>query len=233
MCLAGSIFADLQQSIHYRKWSAYSRSKLANLLFSRELDRRSRARGLPLVSVAAHPGYAATNLQTVGPSMTGNLSAKRRRGARDPSPRSECREGRTADPVHGDRPPCPRWRLLRPAPGHARAPSSSLVVAGIARRNRWGGTLGGVRATDGRALWRARSSALTKPPCARQPCARQPCARRPCARQPCARRPCARRPCARRPCARRPCARQPCARPPRVQRSETAKKSLDSAVGPR
>jgi NAD(P)-dependent dehydrogenase (short-subunit alcohol dehydrogenase family) len=47
----------------YRRWGAYGRSKLANLLFAYELDRRARQAGVPLVSVACHPGYAATNLQ--------------------------------------------------------------------------------------------------------------------------------------------------------------------------
>lgn len=47
----------------YRAWGAYGQSKLANLLFTRELARRSAAAGLPLCAVAAHPGYAATNLQ--------------------------------------------------------------------------------------------------------------------------------------------------------------------------
>lgn len=47
----------------YRKWAAYARSKLAGLLFALELDRRARVAGLPLISVAAHPGYAATGLQ--------------------------------------------------------------------------------------------------------------------------------------------------------------------------
>jgi NAD(P)-dependent dehydrogenase (short-subunit alcohol dehydrogenase family) len=42
--------------------AAYSQAKLANLLFALELDRRARRAGLDLVSVAAHPGYTATNL---------------------------------------------------------------------------------------------------------------------------------------------------------------------------
>jgi NAD(P)-dependent dehydrogenase (short-subunit alcohol dehydrogenase family) len=54
---------DLQGERRYRRWRAYSTSKLANLLFARELDRRSRAAGSPLLSLAAHPGYAATGLQ--------------------------------------------------------------------------------------------------------------------------------------------------------------------------
>ncbi|GBG39326.1 oxidoreductase [Mycobacterium montefiorense] len=46
----------------YSPWSAYSQSKLANLLFTSELQRRLRLAGSPLRSVAAHPGYATTNL---------------------------------------------------------------------------------------------------------------------------------------------------------------------------
>jgi NAD(P)-dependent dehydrogenase (short-subunit alcohol dehydrogenase family) len=46
----------------YRPWLVYSQSKLANLLFMLELDRRARAAGVGLTSVAAHPGGARTNL---------------------------------------------------------------------------------------------------------------------------------------------------------------------------
>jgi NAD(P)-dependent dehydrogenase (short-subunit alcohol dehydrogenase family) len=48
----------------YRAWSAYGQSKLANLLFTRELQRRLTEAGSPVLSMAAHPGYAATNLQS-------------------------------------------------------------------------------------------------------------------------------------------------------------------------
>jgi NAD(P)-dependent dehydrogenase (short-subunit alcohol dehydrogenase family) len=47
---------------HYQKWVAYAQSKLANLLFAFELDRRARSAGTSVSSMAAHPGYAATNL---------------------------------------------------------------------------------------------------------------------------------------------------------------------------
>jgi NAD(P)-dependent dehydrogenase (short-subunit alcohol dehydrogenase family) len=47
----------------YRPWSAYQQSKLANLLFTLELQRRLTAAGSAVRAVAAHPGYAATNLQ--------------------------------------------------------------------------------------------------------------------------------------------------------------------------
>jgi NAD(P)-dependent dehydrogenase (short-subunit alcohol dehydrogenase family) len=46
----------------YKDMDAYGKSKLATLLFSFELDRRLRKAGSPIVSVAAHPGYAATNM---------------------------------------------------------------------------------------------------------------------------------------------------------------------------
>jgi len=47
----------------YSRWPAYGQSKLANLLFTLELDRRLRRANLPVLAVAAHPGYAATELQ--------------------------------------------------------------------------------------------------------------------------------------------------------------------------
>lgn len=47
----------------YLAWPAYGQSKLANLLFTSELQRRLAAAGSPLRAVAAHPGYSATNLQ--------------------------------------------------------------------------------------------------------------------------------------------------------------------------
>jgi NAD(P)-dependent dehydrogenase (short-subunit alcohol dehydrogenase family) len=55
----------------YRKWEAYGKSKLANLLFMLELDRRARAAGVNLLSAGAHPGYASTHLQAAGPEMAG------------------------------------------------------------------------------------------------------------------------------------------------------------------
>ncbi|MGH3485045.1 MAG: oxidoreductase [Nocardioidaceae bacterium] len=60
----------------YRKWAAYSESKLANLVYAMELDRRVGAAGLPVESVAAHPGYSATGLQHAGLAM-GSYSFER------------------------------------------------------------------------------------------------------------------------------------------------------------
>ncbi|MGI9183530.1 MAG: oxidoreductase [Solirubrobacteraceae bacterium] len=61
-------FNDLQRERGYNNWLAYSQSKLANLIFCFELQRRASAAGGDLRSLAAHPGYSATNLQTAGPS---------------------------------------------------------------------------------------------------------------------------------------------------------------------
>lgn len=52
------------QHRRYERWRAYGQSKLANLMFAYELQRRLSAAGSPKVSVAAHPGYASTELQS-------------------------------------------------------------------------------------------------------------------------------------------------------------------------
>lgn len=64
-------FDDLMGAKTYSKQGAYAQSKLANLLFAYELQRRLNSIEDPMLSVAAHPGYAATNLQTAGPEMEG------------------------------------------------------------------------------------------------------------------------------------------------------------------
>ncbi len=65
-------FDDLQSARSYQKWRVYGQSKLANVLFALELHRRAEAAGADLRSIAVHPGYAATNLQSVGPAMSGS-----------------------------------------------------------------------------------------------------------------------------------------------------------------
>jgi NAD(P)-dependent dehydrogenase (short-subunit alcohol dehydrogenase family) len=67
---------DLQGRRRYRRWRAYGQSKLANLLFMLELDRRARAAGSPLVSVAAHPGWSATNLQVAAAPLVDRLAMR-------------------------------------------------------------------------------------------------------------------------------------------------------------
>jgi NAD(P)-dependent dehydrogenase (short-subunit alcohol dehydrogenase family) len=55
----------------YSAWTVYSQTKLACMQFAFELDRRSKAAGLPLIALAAHPGYSSTNLQSTGPLAGG------------------------------------------------------------------------------------------------------------------------------------------------------------------
>jgi NAD(P)-dependent dehydrogenase (short-subunit alcohol dehydrogenase family) len=60
---AGRInFADLQSERHYGRMAAYAQSKLANLMFTYELQRRMHAAGAPTAALAAHPGVAFTEL---------------------------------------------------------------------------------------------------------------------------------------------------------------------------
>lgn len=57
----------------YRRWPAYGQSKLANLLFTYELQRRLEAAGSTVKALAAHPGYAATNLQSHTESISSRI----------------------------------------------------------------------------------------------------------------------------------------------------------------
>ena len=61
-------FDDLQMERDYDPRGSYQRTKLANAVFAIELDRRLRAAHSTAISVFAHPGYAATNLQSSGPT---------------------------------------------------------------------------------------------------------------------------------------------------------------------
>jgi NAD(P)-dependent dehydrogenase (short-subunit alcohol dehydrogenase family) len=60
-------FEDLQWKAGYKPWAAYCQSKLADLMLTMELGRRSEEAGKRVLSNAAHPGFARTNLQTSGP----------------------------------------------------------------------------------------------------------------------------------------------------------------------
>lgn len=68
---------DLNSERRYRRWIAYARSKTANLLFVHELAHRLAAHGSDVIAAAAHPGYAATNLQTASVKMEGRTAAER------------------------------------------------------------------------------------------------------------------------------------------------------------
>ncbi len=62
---------NLMSERRYDRWRAYNQSKLANLLFTRELARRLREARAGLITTAAHPGYSATSLQGKGAAMEG------------------------------------------------------------------------------------------------------------------------------------------------------------------
>jgi NAD(P)-dependent dehydrogenase (short-subunit alcohol dehydrogenase family) len=92
----GIDFDDLQGERGYRPWRAYDQSKLANAMFVLELDRRLRATGLDILSVGAHPGFAATNLQFTGPRSGAPVWLRARWGwhrgcSRSPPAMAPCR----------------------------------------------------------------------------------------------------------------------------------------------
>jgi NAD(P)-dependent dehydrogenase (short-subunit alcohol dehydrogenase family) len=72
----GIAFDNLNGDRRYFRWNAYGQSKLANLLFALELDRRLRTQGSTVKSLAAHPGYAATNLQSAAAPLVDRLAMK-------------------------------------------------------------------------------------------------------------------------------------------------------------
>lgn len=69
-------FDDLQGEHKYSRRGYYAQSKLANVVFALELHRRLRSNGVAVSSVLAHPGYAATNLQSAGPTGVQKLGLK-------------------------------------------------------------------------------------------------------------------------------------------------------------
>jgi NAD(P)-dependent dehydrogenase (short-subunit alcohol dehydrogenase family) len=70
-------FDDLQGQAHYGKWTAYGQSKLANLLFTYELQRRLSAAKVETIAVASHPGYSNTNLQVEAARLAGSVFTRR------------------------------------------------------------------------------------------------------------------------------------------------------------
>ncbi|WP_254527778.1 oxidoreductase [Natrinema gelatinilyticum] len=69
-------FDDLQHEQSYDKWDAYAQSKLANVLFAYELERRLLTADANAKSIAVHPGYADTQLQFRGPEQRGSRLRK-------------------------------------------------------------------------------------------------------------------------------------------------------------
>ncbi|CAM5645958.1 oxidoreductase [Streptomyces atroolivaceus] len=76
-------FGNLNAERGYDKWRAYAQSKLANLLFTAELQRRADAAGKQVLALAAHPGLSATELGQAGPRLAGRAwAAKLERATR-------------------------------------------------------------------------------------------------------------------------------------------------------
>ena len=60
----GILFDDLDGSKNYQKWERYGQSKIANILFTNELNKRMKENGHDVVSISVHPGNILdTNLQ--------------------------------------------------------------------------------------------------------------------------------------------------------------------------
>ena len=141
---------DLDWTRGYRRWPAYGMSKLANLMFAYELDRRARAAGAPLASIAAHPGYASTHLQAVGPEQSGSRSMAVGDAGRQPAPRTTCGDGGAAPAVRSGRSRRDRRGLLRPGrPRRAAGPPPPRRLVGrIAADRGVGSALGAFRGDD-------------------------------------------------------------------------------------
>ncbi|MEM9773616.1 MAG: oxidoreductase [Chloroflexota bacterium] len=74
----GSInFDDLMGIENYSRWGAYGQSKLANIFFANELDRRLKAAGHNTISNSSHPGLVMTNLQANSLDQSGNSILER------------------------------------------------------------------------------------------------------------------------------------------------------------
>ena len=65
-------FDDLQGERRYDRWAAYGQSKLANVMFALELQQQLLAAGADVLSLAAHPGIARTNLQPASVAASGS-----------------------------------------------------------------------------------------------------------------------------------------------------------------
>ncbi|CAM5559448.1 hypothetical protein SRIMM317S_03739 [Streptomyces rimosus subsp. rimosus] len=118
--LANVKLSDLNSERGYHRWIAYGRSKSANLLFSHELSRRLARAGSQVLAVAAHPGYADTNLQDGRRTDGGPYAYRAGRDAAEPRRRAARRVRRAAHAVRRHRPAHEAGRVPRPAGRPAR-----------------------------------------------------------------------------------------------------------------
>lgn len=107
-------FDDLNSERSYSPWTAYFQSKLANLLFTRGLQRRLIDADIDAIAVAAHPGISSTNL---GHERSGGILSTLMDLSRPVFERVMVQSaaiGSIADTSSGHRSVCGRWGLLRP-----------------------------------------------------------------------------------------------------------------------
>ena len=143
-------FDDLQSERGYRRWNAYAQSKLGDLMFALELDRRLRAADSTVKSVAAHPGYAATNLQTAAPPALDRIVMQ----FTNVLVAQSADMGALPDALRGDV-PRPARRLLRGTGRDRRvprAPEADRAETCRARRGNRGAAVVRLRRAHGRAL---------------------------------------------------------------------------------
>jgi NAD(P)-dependent dehydrogenase (short-subunit alcohol dehydrogenase family) len=134
-------FDDLHSERGYQKWRAYGQSKLANVLFALELHRRATQAGVPVRSIGVHPGYAATNLQRVGPEMSGDRISGFLVGLANRYLAQSAEAGAWPTLMAATDPDVPggtflgptQWRGQRGAPGYE-TPSDAARDPGSARR---------------------------------------------------------------------------------------------------
>ena len=103
-------FNDLQRARGYNRWLAYGQSKVANLMFSYELQRRLAAAGHDTLAIAAHPGWARTNLTVFSRMIDGfaPLLAQSARAGAAPTIRAATDPDAPAGSYYG-----PRWFEIR------------------------------------------------------------------------------------------------------------------------
>jgi len=117
-------FDNLQSERRYSPtFQAYAQSKLADLIFQQELQRRLTAIGSPILSIGAHPGYALTNLQASGPGE--NLSFFMRLAVAILKPIG------AQDAAHGALPTLFAATAAQAAPGGYYGPNGFMEMKGV------------------------------------------------------------------------------------------------------
>ena len=128
-------FDDLMGDKKYNAWRTYGQSKLSNLLFTSELQRRLDANAVPVLAMAAHPGLRQHQPAGSGPGDERPRLDEDPDGLRQQDPRAERRDGRPANPLRRHGGGAARQQLHRTGwiHGAARLPSASSIESGAAK----------------------------------------------------------------------------------------------------